>query len=111
MPSGQPTRPRSQKFVVVDLFCGAGGSTSGIAEACSELGIEYHLTAVNHWPQALESHRANHPNATHLCTSVDNLDPRKVIPGGRIHLLWASPECPLRRGPSSRHCSRGSVRR
>ncbi len=93
MPNGQPSRTAPQKFVVVDLFCGAGGSTSGIAEACAELGLDYDLICVNHWPTAIESHRANHPRATHLCTSVDNIDPRTVIPSGRVHLLWASPEC------------------
>jgi DNA (cytosine-5)-methyltransferase 1 len=88
------TAPHSRKpFIVVDLFCGAGGSTSGVAEACEELGLNYRLICINHWDQAISTHSANHPNAVHLCTAIDNVDPRKVVPGGRVHLMWASPEC------------------
>jgi len=36
---------------------------------------------------------ANHPDAEHRCESLDHVDPRKAMPGGRLDLLAASPEC------------------
>lgn len=76
-----------------DLYCGAGGTSTGIAQACKELKIGLELVAVNHWDVAIATHSINHPYAQHFCQSVDNLDPRKVVPGGRLQLLVASPEC------------------
>lgn len=76
-----------------DLFCGAGGTSSGLLDACQDLGLKLDLLAINHWPVAIETHSANHPYAEHLCESLDVVDPRKVVPGGRLDLLVASPEC------------------
>ena len=81
------------RFKVADLFCGAGGSTSGVVQALDELGMDYELICINHWLPAIETHKANHPTATHLCSSLDNVDPRTLVPDGRLNLLWASPEC------------------
>lgn len=75
-----------------DLFCGAGGSSTGLKRVADALGVALDLTAVNHWPIAVETHAANHPEARHVCESLDSLDPRKVT-GGSLDLLWASPEC------------------
>ena len=74
-----------------DLFCGGGGFSSGLRRACERLGRRLHLTAVDHWPTAVETHAANHPDAVHLCESLDSIDPRKVA--RRLDLLLASPEC------------------
>ncbi len=76
-----------------DLFCGAGGSSSGLAQACSELGLGLRLLAINHWDIAIDTHSTNHPEADHLLTGLDAVDPRKAVPGGRLDLLVASPEC------------------
>ena len=77
-----------------DLFCGAGGTSTGLAEACKEVGISrVHLIAINHWVMAVETHKANHPWATHICSSIDQVNPRKAVPGGRLDILVASPEC------------------
>lgn len=75
-----------------DLFCGAGGSSTGLKRVADALGVRLDLTAVNHWPKAVETHAANHPEARHVCESLDSIDPRKVT-GGSLDLLWASPEC------------------
>lgn len=75
-----------------DLFCGAGGSSTGLKLVADALGVSLDLTAVNHWPTAVETHAANHPEARHVCESLDSIDPRKVT-GGSLDLLWASPEC------------------
>jgi DNA (cytosine-5)-methyltransferase 1 len=75
------------------LFCGAGGSSTGIMDAAADLGRRVDLLAINHWPRAIETHSANHPGQRHICADLDSVDPRKVVPGGRLHLLSASPEC------------------
>jgi DNA (cytosine-5)-methyltransferase 1 len=76
-----------------DLFCGAGGTSKGLLEACEAMGFDLNLVAVNHWDIAIASHTANHPYAKHECASIDAVDPRKLVPGGRLNLLVASPEC------------------
>ena len=75
-----------------DLFCGAGGTSTGLVEAMGILGQQVQLTAVNHWDRAVETHELNHPEARHLCESLDNINPRKLFPEG-LDILWASPEC------------------
>lgn len=75
------------------MFCGAGGSSTGLVEACEALGLRLKLVAINHWPVAIDTHSANHPQVTHYCQSVESLNPREVVPGGRVDLLIASPEC------------------
>jgi DNA (cytosine-5)-methyltransferase 1 len=77
----------------VDLFCGAGGTSSGLAVACRALGVSVRLVAINHWDVAIASHRANHPWAEHLCAKIESVDPTEVVPDGRLDLLVASPEC------------------
>jgi DNA (cytosine-5)-methyltransferase 1 len=75
------------------LFCGGGGSSGGLIEAAKELGFEIELLAINHWELAVETHAANFPWARHICARVDQVDPRSVIPGGKVHLMIAGPEC------------------
>lgn len=82
-----------EKVTSVDLFCGAGGTSTGLAAACKELGAQVELIAVNHWTIAVETHKKNHPWATHYCEAIERIDPRKVVPSGRLKLLVASPEC------------------
>lgn len=81
------------KLKAADLFCGAGGATTGLMRACLELGIDVDVLAVNHWPTAVHTHTLNHPSVKHLCESVERIDPLVVVPGGRLHLLLAGPEC------------------
>ena len=78
---------------VADLFCGAGGTSTGACEAIGMLGHTPRLTAVNHWPVAVATHTANHPSARHLCASLDSLNPRELYKAGELDILWASPEC------------------
>jgi len=82
-----------QAFNIVDLFCGAGGTSTGIIKAVRErMGRELNLTAVNHWKTAVNTHTLNHPFVTHLCESVENLHPLELAPDG-LDLLAASCEC------------------
>lgn len=78
---------------IADLFCGAGGTSTGAVQAARNLGHAVELTAVNHWERAVATHEANHPEVRHLCASVDSLNPRHLYPDGRLDILWASPEC------------------
>jgi len=80
-------------ITAADLFCGAGGTSTGLAAACKAMGFDLDLVAVNHWDIAIASHTANHEYARHECASIDAVDPRKAVPGGRLNLLVASPEC------------------
>ena len=81
------------KINVADLFCGAGGTSTGCILAARELGLDIALLAVNHWQIAVETHRRNHPWAEHLCADLGSVDPNRVVPGGCLRLLVASPEC------------------
>lgn len=84
---------KTKRILVADLFCGAGGTSQGLQLAAALLGRRVELTAVNHWDRAIETHSANHPSANHFCQSLADLDPKKAVPGGKLDLLVASPEC------------------
>jgi DNA (cytosine-5)-methyltransferase 1 len=68
-----------------DLFCGAGGSSTGLVAAGFELRL-----AANHWQTAIDTHAANHTDAEHLCADINNYDMRRLP---RTDILWASPIC------------------
>lgn len=51
------------------------------------------LTAVNHWPLAIETHTRNHSNAIHFCADLETARPLELVPGGWLDLLMAAPAC------------------
>ncbi|MGW5751279.1 DNA cytosine methyltransferase [Nocardia rhamnosiphila] len=73
-------------ITLTDLFCGAGGSSTGATQVP---GVHVVLAA-NHWPLAVETHNANHPDTDHDCADLSQVDPRRYR---RTDVLWASPEC------------------
>lgn len=91
------------QLLYIDLFCGAGGTSTGVNEArlydeqCARV-----IACVNHDPTAIASHAANHPDALHFIEDIRtlNLTPlmkhikacRKEYPQALI-VLWASLEC------------------
>jgi DNA (cytosine-5)-methyltransferase 1 len=83
----------TRKILVADLFCGAGGSSTGAERALSRLGLEMELVCVNHWGTALETHQRNHPRARHYCADISQVRPHQVVPEGYLDLLMASPTC------------------
>jgi DNA (cytosine-5)-methyltransferase 1 len=85
--------PNRRQIHAADLFCGAGGTSAGLLDACEELNQTLHLTAINHWQVAVQTHRKNLPIAQHLCAELDQVNPMKVMKGKRLDLLVASPEC------------------
>ena len=80
-------------FLVADLFCGAGGSSTGAMRAIRDIGARMDLVAINHWNTAVATHSMNHPWARHLVEDVNVVDPEAVVEEGRLDLLMASPEC------------------
>ena len=79
---------------VVDLFCGAGGSSTGMMDAFKALGRDIHLTAINHWDRAIETHSKNYPEHTHYCANVEDVEPKKLFKANeKIKVVWASPSC------------------
>ncbi|MFS8532689.1 DNA cytosine methyltransferase, partial [Sphaerobacter thermophilus] len=71
---------------MTDLFCGAGGSSSG-AEAVP--GVRVRM-ATNHWALAIETHNTNLPHVDHDIADVSGVDPRRYP---YTDLAWFSPEC------------------
>jgi DNA (cytosine-5)-methyltransferase 1 len=80
-------------LLIADLFCGAGGSSTGARKAIESLGRRMVLTCVNHWDRAIETHKRMHPDARHYCQDVASVRPIAVVPEGRLDLLMASPTC------------------
>lgn len=83
----------TRTIYAADLFCGAGGTSSGLMQTCERLGLQVELLAINHWDRAVETHAANHPGAKHLCATLDQVDPSKEVPRRKLDLLVAAPEC------------------
>lgn len=75
--------------LVVDLFAGGGGASTGIEQA---IGQPVDIAA-NHDPEAVSLHTANHPQTRHFCSDVFEVDPLTVTEGQPVGLLWASPDC------------------
>lgn len=73
-------------LTLTDLFCGAGGSSTG---AISVPGLTVRMAA-NHARHAVDTHQANHPDADHDCADLSQVDPRRYP---ATDILWASPEC------------------
>lgn len=77
------------KEIVVDNFAGGGGASTGIEHA---IGRSVDV-AINHDPDAIAMHEANHPNTKHYCESVWDVHPRDVANGRPVALCWLSPDC------------------
>ncbi len=75
--------------LVVDLFAGGGGASTGIEQAIGR----HPDVAVNHDAEAISLHAANHPQTRHFCSDVFEVDPITVTDGQPVGLLWASPDC------------------
>jgi len=70
---------------VIDLFAGAGGFSTGAMMAGCDV-----VWAANHWPDAVEWHQRNHPEAQHLCQDLHQADWSQVP---AHDMLLASPCC------------------
>ncbi len=75
--------------LVIDLFAGGGGASTGIEQA---IGRSVDI-AINHDPEAVALHQANHPQTLHYVSDVFEVDPLAVCDGRPVGMLWASPDC------------------
>ncbi len=91
------------KLLYIDLFCGAGGTSTGVENArykgmnCAKV-----IACVNHDKNAIASHTANHPDTLHFTEDIRTLDLSSLMehlrkcrnhyPNAKI-VLWASLEC------------------
>lgn len=85
------------KVFFIDLFCGAGGVTTGIMEAGEEV-----IACINHDAMAIKSHLANHPECVHYTEDIRTLDLTDLVKlvnhkreqfTDAVICLWASLEC------------------
>lgn len=81
--------PARGREIVIDLFCGGGGASTGI-EAAIGRPVD---VAINHSPQAIYYHEQNHPCTNHFRTDVFDVHPLAVSKGRPVGLLWLSPDC------------------
>lgn len=75
--------------ITVDNFAGGGGASLGIESALGR-PVDF---AINHDPEAIAMHRANHPKTRHLCENVWDVNPRALARGAPLGLGWFSPDC------------------
>lgn len=91
------------RLLYIDLFCGAGGTSSGVEYArvdgmkCAEV-----IACVNHDKNAILSHQANHPHTLHFTEDIRTLELSPMVehlqkikamhPTAKV-VLWASLEC------------------
>ena len=90
-------------LLYIDLFCGAGGTSTGVETArldnqqCAKV-----IACVNHDKNAIASHAANHPDALHFTEDIRTLELSPLVahlqkykaryPDALV-VLWASLEC------------------
>ena len=77
------------KELFVDNFAGGGGASTGIEAA---IGRSVDI-AINHDPDAIAMHKANHPASKHYCEDVWHVDPVEACAGNPVALAWFSPDC------------------
>jgi len=75
--------------IVVDNFAGGGGASVGIEWA---IGRSPDI-AINHDPEAIAMHKANHPETRHYVADVFDVNPLEACRGKRVGLAWFSPDC------------------
>ena len=96
-------RMKKIELLYIDLFCGAGGTSSGVEYAtvdgrkCAEV-----IACVNHDANAIKSHAANHPKTMHFTEDIRTLNLAPLVahlqserakhPAAKT-VLWASLEC------------------
>lgn len=81
-----------QELNTVDLFCGAGGASTGCDDAFHKLRFKRKGLAINHWRIAVDTMRVNHPDLLTLDCKIENAIPAELV-HEKVHLLWASPSC------------------
>jgi DNA (cytosine-5)-methyltransferase 1 len=80
----------------IDLFCGAGGTTTGVHRSRLDgQPIAKVVACINHDAKAIESHKTNHPEAIHFIEDIRHFN-TKYLPKKNpeaFSFIWASLEC------------------
>ena len=74
---------------IVDLFAGGGGWST----ACEDAWNRSPDIAINHDPEAISMHRANHPQTRHFVADVYEVCPHVATRGRPVGWLHLSPDC------------------
>ncbi len=92
-----------KQLLYIDLFCGAGGTSTGVnsarvdGEQCAQV-----VACVNHDAKAIASHASNHLDALHFTEDIRTLELSPLVAHldkcrnenpGALTVLWASLEC------------------
>jgi DNA (cytosine-5)-methyltransferase 1 len=78
-------RVKDPELIIIDLFCGAGGTSTGFEMAEDEIAMV--VAAINHDPKAIKSHWINHPHVEHFEEDIT------VLYGFQWHgILFKSPQ-------------------
>lgn len=92
-----------KQLLYIDLFCGAGGTSTGVnsarvdGEQCAQV-----IACVNHDAKAIASHASNHPDALHFTEDIRTLELSPLVAHlekcrrenpEALTVLWASLEC------------------
>lgn len=80
---------QNTKGLVVDLFAGAAGASTGIAKA---IGRSSDI-AINHDANALALFAKNHPTTKIYHCDIYEVHPLMATQGRDVDILWASPSC------------------
>lgn len=99
----QKNQIKMRQLLYIDLFCGAGGTSTGVSTArldgdeCAKV-----IACVNHDANAIASHAANHPDALHFTEDIRTLELSPLVEHVKkcrmenpdaLVALWASLEC------------------
>jgi DNA (cytosine-5)-methyltransferase 1 len=95
--------PEAVEFLIIDLFCGAGGTSTGFHRAF--IGgdqVALVMACINHDPIAIKSHWKNYPDVVHFEEDIRTVELQPIVdliakyrilyPNAKI-ILWASLEC------------------
>ena len=84
------------RFRFIDLFCGGGGSITGVIDALNAAEMPYEGRGFNHWPIAVKTIQMNHPEVipdfARACAPIESVVPDEIFPNEptRIDAIWAS---------------------
>lgn len=97
------TNPELVEYLIIDLFCGAGGTSTGFHRAkVNGAQVALVMACINHDPKAIKSHWLNYPDVVHFEEDIRIVDLNPVVdlkekylaiyPNAKV-ILWASLEC------------------
>jgi DNA (cytosine-5)-methyltransferase 1 len=85
-----PVRDAGRPLRAIDLFCGAGGLSTGFRNAKYDIGY-----ALDHDPDAVETYGHNHSDVLVECASITDRTPAQIseLAGGAVDVIIGGPSC------------------